>query len=489
MAKSKTTAIHPGDEVDVHYPIGPDPHGIMIGEDGHGPVKATGTGHSKAHVKHDPAKAPHQMKLTKEEQDIMDGKKGEVLAKVMKTVVTVGNIFGADKLVDLGGNPHTVLMFGSSPVAPILDIFKECTDAGLKAYAPYTIDPRPYDFYNVEMTPEYNQKVHEAYDKQQELEAAHLLLGAKDMNYWSCACYWPEVGNAPKHKTNLAWSESSAVNYSNSVLGARSNRNSGGLEMLSNILGKTPHFGLMTDEGRQARWLIDVKTKGEPPWSVLGSAIGMKVTEEVPYIAGVDKYLGQVDDVSMGKLKDMGAATATNGAVGLYHVENITPDAIDQGRDLLVKDYQTYVIDDAELERVRKGYPNLWTKKDAKPTRAFIGCPHNSFHQLRDWGLKVTHALSNRGQQKVTFPTYLFCSPLVLNHFQDEHPELSRDMKRAGLTFTNMCPLMMAGLKDFTDSEFCVTNSNKCRMYTNSRFFLDDILLEILLTGEVPDEA
>jgi hypothetical protein len=146
----------------------------------------------------------------------------------------------------------------------------------------------------------------------------------------------------------------------------------------------------MTDDGRKAKWLIEVKTEGEPPWSVLGSAIGMKVTEDVPYVSGVDKYLGQVDNVSMGKLKDMGAATATNGAVGLYHVENITPDALEQGRKLLAEGYQTYVIDDAELERVRKSYPNLWTKKDATPTRAFIGCPHNSFHQLYDWGLKDT---------------------------------------------------------------------------------------------------
>ena len=489
MTAIKTTSIFPGDEVDVHYPIGPDPHGIMIGADSHGPVNSTGTGHSRAHVKHDPSKPPHQMSLTQEEQDIMDGKKGEILAKVMKTVVTVGNLFGADKLVDLGGNPHTVLMFGSDAVAPIIDIFNQCADAGLKAYAPYTIDPRPYDFYNVELTPEYNQKAMEAYNLQGELEKVHLRLGAKDMNYWTCACYWPEVGNAPKHGTNLAWSESSAVNYSNSVLGCRSNRNSGGLEMLSNILGKTPHFGLMTDEGRQANWLIDVKTKGEPVWSVLGSAIGMKVMEEVPYIIGVDKYLGQVDNVSMGKLKDMGAATATNGAVGLYHVENITPDAIDLGRKLLNKGYQTYVIDDAELERVRKNYPNLWSKKTNKPTRAFIGCPHNSFHQLYDWGMKVTHALSNRGLQKVAFPTHLFCSPPVRKHFEDEYPELVRDMKRAGLTFTNICPLMFAGLKDFNDTEFCVTNSNKARMYTTSRFFEDDTLLEILLTGEVPDEA
>ena len=130
---------------------------------------------------------------------------------------------------------------------------------------------------------------------QDALEKAHLRLGAKDINYWSCTCYWPEVGNAPAAGTYLAWSESSAVNYANSVLGARSNRNSGGIEMMCNILGRAPHFGLMTTEGRRAKWLIDVQTEVEPPWSVLGSAIGMKVIEDVPYIAGVDKFLGQVD--------------------------------------------------------------------------------------------------------------------------------------------------------------------------------------------------
>jgi predicted aconitase len=476
----KIDSILTGDEkIDRHLEIGPDPHGAVC----------TGTGHSRAHVKHDPKAPAHKMTLTKEEQDIMAGKKGEVMAKLMKTVVQYGEAFGADKLVDLGGNPHTVLMFGNDAVAPVIDIFNECADAGLKAYAPYTIDPRPYDFYNLETSPEMQYKLQKTYNRQTELEMVHLRLGAKDMNHWSCACYWPEVGNAPAQGTNLAWSESSAVNYANSVLGARSNRNSGGLEMLCNILGKAPHFGLMTDEGRKAKWLIEVKTTDEPQWSVLGGAIGMKVMEDVPFIAGIDRYLGKVDGISCGKLKDMGAATATNGAVGLYHVENITPDAIDQGRKLLAKGYQTYVIDNAEIERVRKDYPNLWTKKDAKPTRAFVGCPHNSFHQLYDWGMKVTHALSNRGQEKVAIPLHLFCSPLVKNHFEEEHAELVRDMKRAGVTFTNTCPLTFAGIPGITKTEFCVTNSNKTREYTNSRFFNDDALLEIILTGEVPADA
>jgi predicted aconitase len=458
--------------------IGPDPHGAMC----------TGTGHSKEDTKHDHEVANRKIKLTKEEQDIMDGKKGEVLAKLMETVVIYGQAFGADKLVKLGGNPHTVLMFGPGPLEPVIDIFNECADAGLKAYAPYTIDPRPNDFYNVEMEPELQLEFGEAYPMQDALEKAHLRLGAMDMNHWSCTCYWPEVGNAPKEGTYLAWSESSAVNYANSVLGARSNRNSGGIEMMCNILGRAPHFGLMTTEGRRAKWLIDVQTEVEPPWSVLGSAIGMKVIEDVPYIAGIDKFLGQVDDISCGKLKDMGAATATNGAVGLYHVEGITPEAIEQGRDLLDEGYQTYVIDDAEMERVRKNYPNLWSKKDAKPTRAFIGCPHNSFHQLYDWSTKITLALTDRGQEKLSVPTYLFASPLVREHFEDKHPELVRDVKRAGVKFTNMCALMFAIMPGVGEKEFMVTNSNKAREYSSSRFFKDDDLLEVIISGEVPPE-
>ena len=155
--------------------IGPDPHGDL----------STGTGHSKEGITHDHDVANRKIKLTNEEQDIWDGKKGPVMAQLIKTVVQYGNAFGADKLVDLGGNPHTVLMFAPGPLKPVIDIFNKCADAGLKAYAPYTIDPRPYDFYNVEMEPELQLEFGEAYPIQDALEKAHLRLGGKNMNYWS----------------------------------------------------------------------------------------------------------------------------------------------------------------------------------------------------------------------------------------------------------------------------------------------------------------
>lgn len=167
---------------------------------------------------------------------------------------------------------------------------------------------------------------------QKEYESQLKALGLKDDNAFTCACYLPQVGNTPGKGDVLSWAESSAVVYANSVLGARCNRNSAFIDLFGSILGKVPYFGLLTDEGRKATWVIDVRCTEKPEAQILGSAIGLKVVEDVPYIKGLDKYLHSLDDSSRAYLKDMGAAAASNGAVGLYHVENITPEAVDHGR-------------------------------------------------------------------------------------------------------------------------------------------------------------
>jgi len=449
--------------------------------------KATGTGHARKDV--DPAR-PHQMTLTQEEQDILDGKKGEALAKVMKTVVAFGNAFGATKLVDLGGAPHSSVFNAPPFMKSIIDVFDQCADEGLKSYAPFTVNPRPFDLYNVETQPDEMAMVFEGYPLQPQLDYVLTRIGARGLSTRSCTCYLPEIGNKPEPGTYVAWAESSAVNYGNSVLGLRTNRNAGGMELLCALIGKAPYFGLMTDEGRMATWLIDVKTTKEPDWGVLGAAIGMKVVEDVPYIVGIDKYFGgEITDENLHLLKYMGSSTAANGAVGLYQVEGLTPDAKKRGRDLLVKDYQTYVVDDAELERIYDDYPNLWSKKDAKPTRCFIGCPHNTYHEVVYWGKRVTEELKKRGQDKVKVPMHLFTSIPVRDHVLDDHPVLVRDMKRAGMNFTNMCALMFTGLKGFSEKENAVTNSNKTRKYSPARYFPDDVLLEIVMTGKMPKGA
>ncbi|MGD8957227.1 MAG: aconitase X, partial [Chromatiaceae bacterium] len=249
---------------------------------------ATFSGASKAGASAGTASA--KMKLTAEEQAILDGKEGPEKAKLMQIMVRFGETFGATKMVDLGGAPHSNLFIGAPYMESIIDMLNECADAGLKSYAPYTVNPRPYDVYNVQNNPKDMEMIYQGYPLQMKLDYVHSKLGAPDLNYRSCACYTDDVGNKPEPGTYVAWCESSAVNYGNSVLGIRTNRYGAGMEMICALLGKAPLFGLMTDEGRKAKWLIDVKTTKEPDWGVLGTAIGRKCVEDIPYIAGIDKY-------------------------------------------------------------------------------------------------------------------------------------------------------------------------------------------------------
>ncbi len=452
--------------------------------------KATYTGASKANAV--AAKAmQHKMKLTKKEQAILDGKEGKEKAKLMKILVAFGNAFGAEKLVDLGGAPHSNMFIGAPYMKSMIKMLDECARAGLKSYAPYTVNPRPYDVYNVQNNARDMEMIYEGYSLQWDLDYVHSRLGAPDLNYRTCACYLEEVGNAPKPGTYVAWAESSAVNYGNSVLGIRTNRNGAGMVEICAMLGKTPLFGLMTDEGRMAKWLIEVKTSKEPDWGALGTAIGRKCVEDVPYIAGIDKYFkgGKVTPENQHLLKAMGSATAAAGAVGLYHVEGVTPEPKEKGRKMLAKGYKTYVYDDKEQARIIETFPNLWPKKDGEPTAAFIGCPHNTYHEVIKWGKLVTEALDKAGKKNAAIPVYMFMPNLVRNRAIEEHGELVSKMKRAGMHATNMCSVSYGGMKGFSERVRGVTNSAKTRNYTSIRYFPDDILVKIIVTGKIPKRA
>lgn len=317
------------------------------------------------------------------------------------------------------------------------------------------------------------------YGKQKEYEEQLKKVGLKDKKAFTCTCYLPEVGNIPKKGDILSWAESSAVVFANSVLGARSNRNSGVIELLSGIIGKTPEFGLLTDEGRKANWLIELKTSKLPNAQVLGSAIGMKVMEDVPYVVGLDRFLGSgINDTTINYLKDFGAASASNGAVGLYHIENITPEAVEQGRKLLKQDYRVYTIDDDEIKRVIDSYPVIWKDKNAKPKICFIGCPHLSLSQIYQWTDDIYNALKKKGRNKVKIRTILSAAPNVIDKFKTNE-NYYKKLLSTGAKLTYICPLM------YMNNPLCakqpvITNSNKLRTYTTARFFLDDEILDLI---------
>jgi len=325
------------------------------------------------------------------------------------------------------------------------------------------------------------------YSKQESYETQLRKLGLVNDDGFTCTCYLSEVGNVPKKGDVLSWAESSAVVYANSVLGARCNRNSGIIELFGSIAGKVPYFGLLTDEGRKATWIIDVKTGKKPEAQLLGSAIGMKVMEEVPFIRGLDKWLGtdlnrknEKGCAAADYLKDMGAATASNGAVGLFHVANLTPEAKIAGEKLIVDNAKTYVIDDAELERVRQSYPCIWKKISAEPKLCFIGCPHLSINQLNEWTERVLAALADNGRKKLAVQAVFTAAPAVIGEFRKT--ENAEKLEQTGAVLGDICPLM------YMNNPLCgkkpvITNSNKLRTYTSARYYTDDEIVSII-TGK-----
>lgn len=425
-----------------------------------------------------------KMELTSEEREILDGKHGEVLKKAMKSVVLYGETFGAKRLVPVSGPVHLVTSFGIPILEPVFDMMEELIDSNLRTSYPFTVDPRPLDYENVKCNILQKIVFRIMYGKQEEYEKQLKKVGIKDKNAFTCTCYLPEVGNIPKKGDILAWAESSAVVYANSVIGARTNRNSGIIELLCGIIGKAPEFGLLTDEGRKAAWLVEVKTSKLPNPQVLGSAIGMKMVEDVPYIVGLDKFLGSgINDDTINYLKDMGAASASNGAVGLYHVKNITPEAAEKERGVLSTDYKTYIIDDDEINRVINSYPVMWKDENSKPKLCFIGCPHLSLSQLYIWSEKISKAVSEKKAGRIAINTILCAAPDVVDKFKKDREAYGKLMD-AGAKLTSICPLM------YMNNPICakqpvITNSNKLRTYTSARFFLDDDILNIIVSGSL----
>ena len=423
------------------------------------------------------------MKLTEKQQEILNGAQGETMAKVMKTLVMYGEAFGAENMVPVTSKyNHLVTSFGLGVISPVYDLMDQLIEAGAVSGQKFSADPRPIDD-NVPVN--FLQKLifkKFMYNKQDFYEGQLQQLGLMDKDAFTCACYMDEVGNKPEKGEVLSWAESSAVVYANSVLGARCNRNSGIMELMGSIVGYVPNFGLLTDEGRKASWIVKVETTKKPEAQLLGSAIGMKVMEDVPYIVGMDKWLGtELDDAACTYLKDFGAATASNGAVGLYHMENLTPEAKEQGTSLILENAKTYVIDDAELERVKNNYPVIWKDPNAKPKLCFMGCPHMSLQQLKDWTDKVEAGLKAAGNSKVVIPTVFTAAPGVLKEF--EKTEYAARLKATGVITSYICPLM------YMNNPLCskmpvITSSNKLRTYTTARYYTDDeILLQITKGG------
>lgn len=423
-----------------------------------------------------------EMTLTPAQQAILDGEQGETMAKVMKTLVLFGETFHADKMVPVTSEyNHLVTSFGLGALSAVYELMDKLIEAGAVSKQKFTVDPRPRDLHVPSSFPQDLVFRRFMYSEQKPYEEQLKKLGLLRDDAFTCTCYLPQVGNRPKKGDVLSWSESSAVVYANSVLGARCNRNSGIFDLMGSIVGFVPHFGLLTDEGRKAKWIVRVETKEKPEAQLLGSAIGMKVMEDVPYIYGLDRWLGtELTEDACAYLKDFGAATASNGAVGLYHVDKLTPEAAELGDALILPDAKVYVIDDAELQRVRDSYPVVWKNKEAKPKLCFMGCPHMSLQQLESWTDRVEAGLRDAGREKVAIPTVFTAAPAVLREF--EKTDYAARLKKTGVITSYICPLMYMN-NPLSAKMPVITSSNKLRTYTTARYYTDDEILAQITKG------
>ncbi len=422
------------------------------------------------------------MELTLEQKAILDGEKGETLAKVMKTLVMYGEAFDASKMVEVTSDyNHLVTSFGLGVMDPVYELMDTLLKEGVRSSQKFTVDPRPLDpkvpkgFLQNLVFKRFMYNKQDFYEKQLE------KLGLLEKDAFTCTCYMSEVGNTPNYGEVLSWSESSAVVYANSVLGARCNRNSGIIDIMGSIVGYVPYFGLLTEEGRKADWIVRIKTSKKPEAQLLGSAIGMKVMENVPYVIGLDQWLGnELNEEACTYLKDFGAATASNGAVGLYHIDGLTPEAKDLGRSLIKEDAKEYVITDEVLQEVYDSYPVVWKNKEAKPKLCFMGCPHMSLQQLKDWTDVIEENLKKYGTPQVLIPTVFTAAPAVIKEFKktEYYPRL----EKTGIILSYICPLM------YMNNPLCakmpvITSSNKLRTYTTSRYYTDEEIVAQLCKG------
>ena len=422
------------------------------------------------------------MELTQAQKEILEGKKGETLAKVMKTLVMYGEAFDAAKMVEVTSDyNHLMTSFGLGVMDPVYELMDTLLSQDVVSKQKFTVDPRPLD---PNVPSNFLQNIvfkHFMYNKQDFYEKQLQKLGLLEKDAFTCTCYMSEVGNTPKYGEVLSWSESSAVVYANSVLGARCNRNSGIIDIMGSIVGYVPYFGLLTDEGRKADWIIRIETSRKPEAQLLGSAIGMKVMEEVPYVIGLDKWIGnELNEEACTYLKDFGAATASNGAVGLYHIDGLTPEAKKFGRSLIKENAKEFIITDEVLQKTYDEYPIVWKDKEAKPKLCFMGCPHMSLQQLKDWTDTIEGKLKENGNGQVLIPTVFTASPAVIREFKKTSywPRL----EKTGIVLSYICPLM------YMNNPLCarmrvITSSNKLRTYTTSRYYTDNEICDLLCKG------
>ncbi len=320
------------------------------------------------------------MYLTKEEEKIYNGEYGEVLETCMNLIVSLGDIYGADKLI-----PITSAQVSGVSYKTIgdkgLEFLKDLSNSGVSVKVHTTLNPAGMDLNNYEKLGFPKKFV----KKQLEIIDCFKKLGIE----LGCTCTPYLCGNLPLKGSHISWAESSAVSYANSIIGAKTNREGGPSALASAILGKTPYYGYHLDENRLPTHIIKVETSINTisDFGALGSIVGREVKNGIPYF-----IFDNLDNtVKTSYLKGLGASMAASGGVALYYIENITPEwkfaknyINSNGNNcnnngIINNNFETITITNKDI---KEEYNKLNSAEDID--LICIGCPHCDLEEIKE---------------------------------------------------------------------------------------------------------
>jgi predicted aconitase len=374
------------------------------------------------------------MELTKYEQEMLDGKHGNAKKKSMGILTALGRIFGADSLIPISSVQVAGVSYSNLGEAGLEYLSELAKDGKVEVLT--TLNPAGMDVENWKAL-----GISEDFaEKQKRVLDAFSKMGIT----MTCTCTPYFIGNLPKFGDHIAWSESSAVTFANSVIGARTNREGGPSALAAALTGRTPNYGLHLDENRKPdlHFEVTAELKNLPDYGALGHAIAKNCKAKIPYITG---NLQPSEDC----LKSLSASIVTYGTQPLFHIQNVTPEA-DQYEP--PSDKFTITQDD-----IKASYEEL-TDDDDEVDFVSIGCPHASLDELA----KIAKLLEGK---KVKVETWVAVARPI-KKIADARG-YTKTIEDAGAKFACDTCMVVAPLKGRFKT--CVTTSAKACYYVRGK--------------------
>ena len=374
------------------------------------------------------------MFLTREEEKMLAGEEGHATQKAMQILVALGKIFDAERLVEVS----SVQVSGVS--------YKNLGDAGLeflnelaadgKARVKTTLNPA-----GMSLTDWRSQGIASSFaEKQLQVIDAYRRLGVEI----SCTCTPYLATNEPKFAQHIAWGESSAVAYANSVIGARTNREGGPSALAASLTGRTPLYGLHLDENRLPTLAVDVEAPLETTedFSAMGYFVGRAATDGIPYFRGIR-------NAGLEELKALSAALASSGGVAMFHVDGITPES-KEGAAVS----ESVAFASGDLEETRAALND-----EGAPDFVSVGCPHCSLDELAI----IAKLLQGR---KVTREFWVCCSREVKR--RSDEAGYSRLIQESGAKFATDTCMVVAPVEDLGYKVVATNSAKACHYLRNA---------------------